>query len=93
MAPGSYFNYIRERRPPSRYPDTVWQRAIADAGRDAGKACRGKTGSEFYECRADVLRMHFPRGARPPSQAEKEKDRAASRTFYRKRREAEQYRL
>ncbi len=64
LAPGSYGGWIRERRPPSAYPDTAWQRAIADAGRDVGKACRGKRGSEWYECRSNVMRKEFPRGTK-----------------------------
>ena len=48
------------RRRPALYPKTEQQKRLGEAGRAVGLECRGKTGSEFFRCRAEVLRRFFP---------------------------------
>ena len=56
---GSYKGWTKSREAPSQYAKTDAQKKIAAAGRAVGKACKGKTGSAFKECRVDVLAEHF----------------------------------
>lgn len=55
IAPGSYGGYYKERKAPKAYPTTSQQHRIGEAGRSVGKECRGKVGSDFYQCRSGVL--------------------------------------
>ncbi|MGI0150182.1 MAG: hypothetical protein ACREDF_11710 [Thermoplasmata archaeon] len=55
IAPGSYGGYYRQRRAPSSYPTTPQQRKVGQAGREVGKQCKGKKGSDFFRCRHDAI--------------------------------------
>lgn len=56
---GSYAGWTKQRHAPSAYTRTTAQKKVAEAGREMGKECKGKTGSAFKECRSDVMRKHF----------------------------------
>ena len=51
---GSYSGWKKERHAPKSYAITEQQKLVRAAGRDVGKTCRGKKGSEFTECRSDL---------------------------------------
>lgn len=57
---GSYAGWTKQRHAPSSYAMTDQQKKVRAAGRDVGKKCGGKTGSDFTQCRADVMEDHFP---------------------------------
>ena len=56
---GSYEGYYKVRQSPKPYPLTDQQKKVRNAGREVGKECKGKTGADFRECRADVMTKHF----------------------------------
>lgn len=56
---GSYAGWTKQRRAPSSYAMTPQQKKVRDAGRDVGKECKDKKGSDYTECRTDVMRKHF----------------------------------
>jgi len=57
--PGSYGGWTKHRQAPSKYVKTAQQKAVAEAGREVGKVCKGKEGTAFKECRHDVMHKHF----------------------------------
>ena len=57
--PGSYGGWVKPRRSVGKYAKTAQQKRVADAGREVGTECKGKTGSAFKTCRHDVMKKHF----------------------------------
>lgn len=53
--PGSYYLYTYVRAPPKPYPTTAQQKKIGEKGRCVRRECRGKTGPDFFECRAKCV--------------------------------------
>ena len=56
--PGGYKGYVKVRAETRKYKKTPQQMKIAAAGREAAKECKGKHGSEFKECRTDIMQKH-----------------------------------
>ena len=56
---GSYAGWTKQRHAPSGYTRTAQQKKVAEAGREVGVECKGKTGATFKTCRSDVMRKHF----------------------------------
>lgn len=59
QAPGSYGDYVYMRAPPKDYDKTDQQAAVGDAGRAIAEECEGKEGSDFRQCRSEVLDSQF----------------------------------
>lgn len=55
VAPGSYGGWVKQRKPPRRYPTTTIQKSIGAGGRAVGVACKGKVGAEFRKCRHENI--------------------------------------
>jgi len=55
ISPGSYGAYVKRRKAPKTYSTTAQQKKVAQAGREVGAKCKGKTGGEFRKCRAEVM--------------------------------------
>jgi len=51
--------WIKERKKIKEYPKTEQQIKIAEAGKEIGEECEGKTGEEFSACRCHILAKHF----------------------------------
>jgi len=55
MMPG----WVKPRKEPERGPPTEHQKRIGEAGKAIKAECTGKKGTEFRQCRRDVLRRVF----------------------------------
>ena len=51
--------WIKERKKIKDYPKTEHQEKIAEAGKEIGLECTGKTGDDFRACRCNVLAKYF----------------------------------
>lgn len=57
--PGSFGGYEKRRSRPSGYSTTSQQHKIGGAGREVGAKCKGKAGSDFKQCRHEVMKRAF----------------------------------
>lgn len=51
--------WVKFRRPMSKYPKTEQQKKVEVGGEMIRRACKGKTGKDFIECRSRVLKCSF----------------------------------
>lgn len=58
IAPGSYGGYVKPRSRPSAYKKLPQQEKVGQAGRKMG-GCKGKSGSDFRECRHKIMQEVF----------------------------------
>ena len=51
--------WLKLRKPISPYPETPQQRKVKIGGLLIRELCKGKKGSDFFECRSEVLACAF----------------------------------
>jgi len=56
MQPGVW---VKPRKPISKYPKTDQQKKVKVGGELIRVVCKGKKGTEFRQCRVEVLRCAF----------------------------------
>jgi len=51
--------WIKERKRPAPRKKTEHQKKVAKAGKLVGKRCKGKKGTEYRQCRHEVMKEVF----------------------------------